>query len=220
MLKRLTIAIFMAILSTSPIFAKTFSLEAQYGFGAINIPTDGIKLKGTAQEAGLRAIFFTTNFTHEILGKSTFTSSIDDHSSYKYSNWEAEYRFGARMDNDMQKLGMLEGSAYLGLGYESLMRKTTYKSTINYIYLPFGFWGEDSAGTSGLKVRYGLNFKAMLFDDSSGGFDWDFLLGGKVYAGIAYSFGGVMDIFAQAYYSYNIPVKSTHTYGIEAGFKF
>lgn len=233
MLKKLIIA----ILVTSPIFAKTFSLEALYGFGIVNIPTAQGKLDGNAQDGGIRAIFFTDNFTHEVLGRATFTSSVKTNGLHqqlqsllgrtpfasgvkannlasKYTTWEAEYRFGSRMDSDMAKLGMLAGSAYLGLGYQSLMTK------INYIYMPFGFWGEDDAGVSGLKMRYGLNFKAMFFDDSTGKFKWDFLLGGKVYAGVGYSLGNVVDIFGQLFFTYNAPIKKLKIYGIEAGIQF
>lgn len=217
MLKKLIIA----ILLTSPIFAKTFSLEALYGFGLVNIPTEQGKLDGNAQDGGIRAIFFTDNFTHEVLGRATFTSSVKANSlASKYTTWEAEYRFGSRMDDDMAKLGMLTGSAYLGLGYQSLMTKVSSKKTTDYIYMPFGFWGEDDAGASGLKIRYGLNFKAMFFDDSKGKFKWNFLLGGKVYAGVGYSLGNVVDIFGQLFFTYNAPVKRLKIYGIEAGIQF
>ncbi|RDU57888.1 hypothetical protein [Helicobacter sp. MIT 99-5507] len=218
MLKKLIIA----ILVTSPIFAKTFSLEALYGFGFVNTPTAQGKLNGNAQDGGIRAIFFTDNFTHEIAGRYTFASNVKvNNLASKYNTWEAEYRFGTRMDNDMAKLGMLLGSAYLGLGYQSFMTTVNnIKNTTNYIYLPFGFWGEDDAGANNFKVRYGLNLKAMLFDNSNNGFRWKFLLGGKVYAGAAYSFGNVMDIFAQLFFTYNAPIKNLKIYGIEAGIQF
>ena len=218
MLKKLIIA----ILVTSPIFAKTFNLEALYGFGFVNIPTAQGKLDGNAQDAGIRAIFFTDNFTHEVLGRYTFASNVKvNNLSAKYNTWEAEYRFGTRMDNDMAKLGMLAGSAYLGLGYQSFMTKiSNIKTTTNYIYLPFGFWGEDEAGSSSFKVRYGLNFKAILFNDTQNGFKWDFLLGGKAYVGAGYSFGNVMDLFAQLFFTYNAPIKNLKMYGIEAGIQF
>ena len=214
----------IAILLTSPIFAKTFNLEALYGYGYESTPTEFGKLKGSSHSGALRAIFFTENFAHEVLGRYTFSPSAKiDNEKAKYNTWEAEYRFGYRMDNDMAKLGMLSGSAYLGLGYQSWTLKDTIsndKYTTNYIYLPFGFWGEDAIGESGFKTRYGLNFKAMLFDDSTDKFKWDFLLGGKVYAGVGYSFGGVMDIFAQAFFTYNTPIKNLKMYGVEAGIQF
>lgn len=210
--------ILIIMIISSPMFAKTFNLEALYGFGWLNTPQ-----KGTIQEGGLRAIFFTENFTHEILGRMTFGSNtkVGDITS-KYGGWEAEYRFGARMDNDMAKLGMLSGSAYLGLGYQSVVQNITNKHTIDYIYLPFGFWGEDSTGTEGLKIRYGLNFKALFFNNNNEkqNFKYDFLIGGKVYGGVGYSMGGVVDIFAQVFFTYNAPVKNLKHWGIEAGLQF
>lgn len=219
MLKKLIVAILM---TSSILSAKTFNLEALYGFKWVNTPTGFGKAKGTAQDGGLRAIFFTENFTHEVLGRYTFMSDIKiGNIDAKYNTWEAEYRFGSRMDNDMAELGMLSGSAYLGLGYQSLITKISgSKTTINYIYLPFGFWGEDGAGLDGLKIRYGLNFKAMFFDDRKGSFKYDFLLGGKVYAGVGYSLGNVVDVFGQLFFTYNAPIKNLKMYGFEAGLQF
>lgn len=223
MLKKIIVA---TLISSSILFAKTFSLEALYGYSSINLPHENGKINGTIQEGGLRAIFFTDNFTHEILGRTSFAPNTNIKTgntkiATKYSNWEAEYRFGNRMDNDMAKLGMLSGSAYLGLGYQSLMTKIeNTKQTINYIYLPFGFWGEDDSGIDALKIRYGLNFKALFFNDSTGSFKYDFLVGGKVYAGAGYSLGGAVDIFGQLFFIYNAPIKNYKAYGIEAGFQF
>lgn len=212
--------------SGNPI-SKTFNLEALYGYTWLNHPQ-----KGNLHEAGVRAIFFSENFSHEILGRASFASSTKK-SGYdtKYSGWEAEYRFGARMDNDMAALGMLSGSAYLGVGYQSVTQKyTSYKLTTQHIYMPFGFWGEDSTSVDGLKVRYGLNFKAVFFNDNNATIDangaskqkleFDFLLGGKIYAGVGYSIGGVMDIFLQAFFSYNAPFKNFRQYGLEVGVQF
>ncbi|RAX54682.1 hypothetical protein CCY99_02660 [Helicobacter sp. 16-1353] len=215
MLKKLLIVM---MISSPMLFAKTFNLEALYGFGWLNTPQ-----KGTIQEGGLRAIFYTENFTHEVLGRMTFGSNtkVNDVKA-KYSGWEAEYRFGARMDEDMAKLGMLAGSAYLGLGYQSVVQSVINKTTTNYIYLPFGFWGEDSSGLENLKIRYGLNFKAMFFNDNNDKqkLKWDFLLGGKVYAGVGYNIGNVVDIFAQLFFTYNAPIKNLKHWGLEAGLQF
>lgn len=206
------------IISSPMMFAKTFNLEALYGFGWLNVPQ-----KGTIQEGALRAIFFTENFTHEVLGRATFGSNTKkEESKAKYSGWEAEYRFGARMDNDMASLGMLTGSAYLGLGYQSVTRNEASKLTTNYVYLPFGFWGEDSSGVDNLNIRYGLNFKAIFFNDdnSSGKLKYNFLLGGKVYGGIGYNISDFVDIFAQLFFTYNAPIKNLKHYGIEVGVQF
>lgn len=227
MLKK--IIIFLTLSSTI-LFGKTFNLEALYGFGWAHIPK-----KTTIQEGSLRAIFFTDNFTHEVLGKASFGANTIINNMYKvkYSGWEAEYRFGTRMDNDMKELGMVTGSAYLGLGYQSIIRNVSIatplpvpfgnsKITQNYIYMPFGFWGEDSSGVDNLKIRYGVNFKAIFFDDNNDKkeFKYNFLLGGKLYAGAGYSISGIVDIFAQAFFSYNAPIKNIRHYGIEAGIQF
>lgn len=223
MLKKIIVA---TLIFSSFIFAKTFSLEALYGYAAVDMPNNQNKLSGTIQDGGLRAIFFTDNFTHEVLGRATFTSDVNikaagNKIAAKYTNWEAEYRFGSRMDSDMAKLGMLLGSAYLGIGYQSLTTSiSNIKNTINYIYLPFGFWGEDESGLENLKIRYGLNLKAIFFDDSKDKFKYNFLLGGKVYAGVGYAIGGAVDIFGQLFFSYNAPVKNYKSYGAEVGLQF
>ncbi len=223
MLKKIIVA---TLISSSFLFAKTFSLEALYSYAEINTPNNQGKLNGTIQDGGLRAIFFTDHFTHEILGRAAFASDVNikaasEKIAAKYTNWEAEYRFGSRMDNDMAKLGMLSGSAYLGLGYQSLTTKiNNIKTTINYIYLPFGFWGEDESGLKNLKIRYGLNLKAIFFDDAKEKFNYNFLLGGKVYAGIGYAIGGAVDIFGQLFFTYNAPIKNYKSYGAEVGLQF
>ena len=94
------------------------------------------------------------------------------------------------------------------------------KTTINYIYLPFGFWGEDESGLKNLKIRYGLNLKAIFFDDAKEKFNYNFLLGGKVYAGIGYAIGGAVDIFGQLFFTYNAPIKNYKSYGAEVGLQF
>lgn len=215
MLKKILIS---TLLFSSISFAKSFGLEALYGYGWLNHPQ-----KGTIQEGGLRAMFFSEGFVHEVLGRATFGSNTKvSNVAVDYSGWEAEYRFGARMDGDMAKFGMLSGSAYLGLGYQSVTQKVLTKNTNGFIYLPFGFWGEDTSGVDSLKIRYGLNFKAIFFNDINVDkkFKFDFLLGGKVYAGVAYNIGGAADIFLQAFFAYNAPVKNFRHYGLEAGIQF
>lgn len=234
MKKIIILAALLATFSASSLAAKTFDFEALYGYGWVNQkPT-----KGTEQHAQARAIFYTDNYTHEALFAYNFAANLKANGiSYNGDqSLEAEYRFGSRMDGDatMAKMGMLSGSAYAGLGYRSINVKATAlskKATFHYIYLPFGFWGEDDSGISNLKIRYGLNLRTKLFanDDIAGmaadgsiNQKWRFkmLFGGKVYGGVAYSIGGALDIFAQLFYSYNIPTRSTHNYGFEAGIKF
>ncbi len=217
MFKRLLVIVLLA--SPLSLVAMDFNVEALYGFGYLNKPQ-----KGYLHDGSLRAIFFTESFTHEILGKMIFASDTKkSDNDAKYSGWEAEYRFGVRMDSDMQNLGMLSGSVYIGIGYQNVVQKYLgNKYDTQYIYLPLGFWGEDSSGIDALKIRYGLNFKAIFFsdDNSDQKLKFDFLFGGKVYVGVGYSIGGMMDIIAQVFFEYNAPIKNLQHYGLEVGLQF
>lgn len=211
------------LLSCVALYGKTFSLEALYGINHMRDKHSGSEAKGWVQDIGLRTIFFSDQFAHEILGRYSGFSKMKTETNPgvkdKFEAWEAEYRFGYRMDSDMSALGMLSGSAYLGAGYQNIIKSKHGKRS--YIYMPFGFWGEDYSGVDWLKVRYGLNFKMMFFNkESSKSFKFDFGLGGKVYTGVGFSLGNAMDMFVQVAFKYNEPYSKLITYGLEAGVQF
>lgn len=199
---------------------KSFMIEALYGFGYMNHPQNGYMHEGE-----IHATFLTTDFSHEILGRASFSQKSkvkingNDISS-SYMSYEVEYRFGMRLDNDMNSLGMLFGTIYLGVGYQNVTRKEPSRINTQYIYIPLGFWGEDVLSQN-LSLRYGLNTKFMFLDNSRGNkFKIKVGYGGKVYLGVGYHIGGIMDIFAQAYFSYNAPIRNLRQYGLEVGLKF
>lgn len=211
MIRRILI---IALIPLSLLFSKDFSIEALYGFSGLEYSPS----KGTVNEGALRVIILTEEFAHELLGKYSGLSNMNDKS--KFEGWGAEYRFGYRMDKEMASLGMLLGSAYLGLGYQSILSSAQGQS--DYIYLPFGFWGEDSTDIDWMKVRYGINFKTIFFVSKGmkKDFKFDFGFGGKVYLGVGFNIGDVVDIFTQGFFSYNEPTSKFMQYGIEAGLQF
>lgn len=211
MIKKILIA---ALIPLSFLFSKDFSIEALYGFSGLEYSPQ----KGTINEGGLRVIILTENFANELVGRYSGLSNMNN--KEKFEGWEAEYRFGYRMDQEMASLGMLFGSAYMGLGYQNILASS--QGVSDYIYIPFGFWGEDATDIDWIKIRYGLNFKTILFVSKGvkKDFKFDFGFGGKVYLGVGFNISDVVDIFAQGFFLYNAPASKFMQYGIEAGLQF
>lgn len=237
MKKSLLFLCFAFILSAEPLLnleniygkpPKNFMIEALYGFGEMNHP-----MQGYIHEAKIHGMILTPTYTHELLGRFGFSqNNLKAHKTIpaKYNSYEVEYRFGMRMDNEMSQLGMIFGTVYIGLGYNNVgMRVSSNpKETLHSVYIPIGFWGEDSM-MGDFKLRYGINAKLSFLDnvDKNGDvikgmkfFGGKAYVCGRVYMGIAYSIEQTVDIFAQAYFSYNAPIKNLRQYGIEVGLKY
>ncbi|RDU64702.1 hypothetical protein [Helicobacter sp. MIT 14-3879] len=205
---------------------KSVYLEVLYGFGYINNPQQGY-----IHDAALRGIFLTQDIIHEILARGAFSQKAKfNKEPSKYTSYEAEYRLGMRLDNQFQSMGMIVGSIYLGVGYQNVTQRVIEKRNTHYIYIPIGFWGEDSinddisksGNLSNLKLRYGINTKIIFLDNDNEqkNFKGKFLFGGRTYLGIAYNISNVADIFAQGYFAYNAPIKNLRQYGLEVGVQF
>ncbi len=207
--------------------SKIVYLEALYGFGAMNFPQNGF-----IHEVQARAIFPTTDLTHELLVRGSFSQKTKSHNEpSKFTSYEAEYRLGMRMDEQLSSMGMILGSAYIGIGYQNVSQKYTARPNDNrsahFLYIPIGFWGEDSFGEgdgimSSFKMRYGINTKMLFMDsyNSEKKLKGHFLFGGKIYLGLGYRVADVLDLFVQAYFQYNAPIKNLRQYGFEAGLQF
>lgn len=203
---------------------KMAYLEIMYGFGAMNFPQNGY-----IHEAQLRAFFPMTSVIHEVLARGTFSQNTKSHNTpAKYTGYEAEYRLGMRMDGQFDSMGMIIGSAYVGLGYQNLIQKFQHgRKNSHFLYIPLGFWGEDTMGESSgimalFKLRYGINTK-MIFMDSYNNDEklkGHFLFGGKIYLGVGVKMAEILDIFAQAYFQYGVPIRNTRIYGVEMGLQF
>lgn len=204
---------------------KVVYLEAMYGFGEMNFPQ-----KGFIHEAQIRAIFPTTSAIHELLVRGSFSQNTKSHNiDSKYTSYEAEYRLGMRMDSQFESMGMILGSAYVGLGYQNVRQSfgDLRPHNAHFLYIPIGFWGEDSMSDLGsfmanFKLRYGILTKMMFVDsyNDEGKLKGHFLFGGKVYLGIAYNIANVVDIFAQGYFQYGTPIRNLRQYGLEVGLQF
>lgn len=205
---------------------KVVYLEALYGFGEMNYPQ-----KGFIHEAQLRAIFPTTSAMHELLARGTFSQNTKSHDiDAKYRGYEVEYRLGMRMDSQFESMGMVLGSAYIGLGYQNVVQSysdSRPRRNMHFLYIPVGFWGEDSMSDWGsfmanFKMRYGILTKMMFVDtnNSENKLKGHFLFGGKVYLGLAYKIADVVDIFAQGYFQYGTPIRNLRQYGLEVGIQF
>lgn len=203
---------------------KSAYLEIMYGFGVMNFPQNGY-----IHEAQLRAFFPTSGIMHEILARGTLSQNTKSHKiPSKYQGYEAEYRVGMRMDGQFDNMGMIIGSAYIGLGYQNLIQKFQHeRRNSHFLYLPIGFWGEDTMGEGGgfmaiFKLRYGINTKMIFVDNYNNDekLKGHFLFGGKIYLGVGVKVVDILDIFAQAYFQYGVPIRNTRIYGIEAGLQF
>lgn len=204
---------------------KIVFLEAMYGFGAMFHPQKDIYL----HEAQVRAFFPTDGIIHEILARGTFSQNINKNIKQQYNGWEAEYRIGMRMDEQFSSMGMIVGSAYIGLGYQSVMQseRGAPKTDSHFLYIPIGFWGEDtlcdgSSVCQMLTMRYGINTKMIVASNNNAQrkFKGDFLFGGKIYLGVGVKVAEMLSIFAQGYFQYNAPIKNTKIWGFEAGVQF
>lgn len=228
MLKRI---ILVAIFALLPLFAKdsldynkiskVFYLEALYGFGEMNHP-----IKGFIHEAQLRAIFPTMEYIHEIVARGAFSQKGKSHDfNAKYNSYEVAYHFGMRLDGQFEDMGMVLGSAYIGLGYQNATKITETsprtKNNTQHLYIPIGFWGEDYMVDS-LKLRYGINTKMIFMDNNNAQkkFKAKFLYGGRVYLGVGYTVAQMVDIVAQGYFQYNAPIRNLRQYGLEVGVQF
>lgn len=221
----LSIALLYANKPTNKI-DKVVYLELMYGFGAMNSPQDVY-----LHEAQARIFFPTQSIIHELLARGTFSQNTkSDKKPSKYDGWESEYRLGMRMDGQFESMGMLMGSVYAGIGYQNVMRsfETSHtKENLHFLYIPIGFWGEDTMCDGGdvcamLTMRYGINTKMIVASNNNAQrkFKGDFLFGGKIYLGIGVKVAEIVDIFAQAYFQYNAPIKNTKIWGFEAGVQF
>lgn len=205
---------------------KVVYLEALYGFGEMNFPQ-----KGFIHEAQIRAIFPTTSAIHELLVRGSFSQNAKSHDiNSKYTSYEAEYRLGMRMDSQFESMGMVLGSAYIGLGYQNVAQSfgdSRPRRNAHFLYIPVGFWGEDSMSEmasfmANFKMRYGIITKMMFVDsyNDEGKLKGHFLFGGKVYLGFAYKIAEIVDIFAQGYFQYGTPIRNLRQYGLEVGMQF
>lgn len=205
---------------------KVVYLEALYGFGEMNFPQ-----KGFIHEAQLRAIFPTNSAMHELLARGTFSQDAKSHNTpSKYTGYEVEYRLGMRMDKQFESMGMVLGSAYIGLGYQNVVQSysdSRPRTTSHFLYFPIGFWGEDSMGEysaslKDLKLRYGILTKMTFVDNynAEGKLKGHFLFGGKIYLGLGYRIAEIVDIFAQGYFQYGTPIRNLRQYGLEVGIQF
>lgn len=205
---------------------KVVYLEALYGFGEMNFPQ-----KGFIHEAQIRAIFPTTSAIHELLVRGSFLQNAKSRNiNSKYTSYEAEYRLGMRMDSQFESMGMVLGSAYIGLGYQNVAQSfgdSRPRRNAHFLYIPVGFWGEDSMGEmasfmANFKMRYGIITKMMFVDsyNEEGKLKGHFLFGGKVYLGFAYKIAEIVDIFAQGYFQYGAPIRNLRQYGLEVGLQF
>lgn len=205
---------------------KVVYLEALYGFGEMNFPQ-----KGFIHEAQIRAIFPTTSAIHELLVRGSFSQNAKSHNiNSKYTSYEAEYRLGMRMDSQFESMGMVLGSAYIGLGYQNVAQSfgdSRPRRNAHFLYIPVGFWGEDSMSEmasfmANFKMRYGIITKMMFVDsyNEEGKLKGHFLFGGKVYLGFAYKIAEIVDIFAQGYFQYGTPIRNLRQYGLEVGIQF
>lgn len=200
---------------------KSFYLEALYGFGYMNHPQQVY-----IHDAEIRPIFLTDNYIQEVVLSGEFSQKVKkDDPDTKYISYDAEYRFGMRLDNQLDNMGMIMGSIYFGLGYQNITQKLpTSNTNSHYLYIPVGFWGEDTLSDTitDFRLRYGILTKIMFAnnDNIERKFKFSFLYGGKVYLGIAYNFSNTMEIFVQGYFQYNAPIKNLRQYGLEVGFQF
>lgn len=200
---------------------KSFYLEGLYGFGYMNHPQQVY-----IHDAQLRPIFLTDDYIHEILLNGSFSQKAKkDNPDTKYTSYAAEYHFGMRMDNQFDNMGMIMGSIYIGLGYQYVMQTVNAsKTNAQYLYIPIGFWGEDTLSDTitDFRLRYGILTQMILAnnDNINHKFKFNFLYGGKVYLGIAYNFSNVAEIFVQGYFKYNTPIKNLRQYGLEVGLQF
>lgn len=231
MKKLLLITAFLSLnaLSAAPQIIKVDKvvyLEALYGFGEMNFPQ-----KGFIHEAQIRAIFPTTSAIHELLVRGSFSQNTKSHDiNSKYTSYEAEYRLGMRMDSQFESMGMVLGSAYIGLGYQNVAQSfgdSRPRRNAHFLYIPVGFWGEDSMSEmasfmASFKMRYGIITKMMFVDsyNDEGKLKGHFLFGGKVYLGFAYKIAEIVDIFAQGYFQYGTPIRNLRQYGLEVGMQF
>lgn len=217
MLKRLLIITLLPL----TLFSKDYNLELIYGFGYLSYGNkNSTTPKGYVQDIGIKATIFSNNFANELVGKYTGFSNVKNKTDrYYHSGWEAEYRFGYTMEEEMKYLDMIMGNAYLGIGYQQFLQ--SYYGKMDFIYMPFGFWTEDRTDIEWIKVRSGINFKLMFFNrENNGPFKYKFNLGGKIYAGTGFVVSPFMDIFVQGYFIYNTPVNNIIQTGIEAGIQF
>lgn len=205
---------------------KVAYLELMYGFGVMNHPQNVY-----LHEAQVRVFFPTDSIIHELLARGTFSQNVKSNNiPSKYNGYEAEYRLGMRMDGQFDSMGMLIGSAYLGIGYQNLIQSfkdSRGKENMHFLYIPIGFWGEDTMCDSGgicsmLTMRYGINTKMIVADNNNAQkkFKGHFLFGGKIYLGVGIKVAEIMDIFAQAYFQYGVPIRNTRIWGLEAGLQF
>lgn len=200
---------------------KSFYLEALYGFGYMNHPQQGY-----IHDVELRPIFLMQDYVHEVVLRGSFSQKTKQHNTpSSYNSYEAEYRLGMRMDNRFDNMGMIMGSVYFGLGYQNVTQKLeSAKSNAHYIYIPIGFWGEDTLTDTitDFRLRYGILTKMILAssDNADRKIKFSFLYGGKVYLGLAYNISNTMEIFAQGYFQYNAPIRNLRQYGLEVGFQF
>lgn len=218
----------IALLYANPVkkIDKVAYLELMYGFGAMNHPQDAY-----LHEAQARIFFPTNDIIHELLARGTFSQGAKSHKiPSKYNGWETEYRLGMRMDGQFESMGMIMGSVYTGLGYQNLMQSfgdARGKENLHFLYIPIGFWGEDTLCDGGdicsmLTMRYGITTKMIVASNNNAQkkFKGDFLFGGKIYLGVGVKVAEIMDIFAQAYFQYNTPIKYTRIWGLEVGVQF
>lgn len=221
----LALAIALASAKAPVKIDKIVFLEAMYGFGAMFHPQKDIYL----HEAQVRAFFPTQGIIHEILARGTFSQNINKNIKQQYNGWEAEYRIGMRMDEQFSSMGMIVGSAYIGLGYQNVMQseRGAPKTNSHFLYFPIGFWGEDTVCDSGsvcsmLKLRYGINTKMIFVDNYNAEqkLKGHFMFGGKIYLGLGVKLAEMVDIFAQGYFQYNAPIRNTKIWGFEAGVQF
>lgn len=217
MFKKLLIIILLPL----ALFSKDYNLELLYGFGYFSYGNkNSVAPKGYAQDIGIKATIFSNNFANELVGRYTGFSNIKNKTDkYNHSGWEAEYRFGYTMQEEMKYLDMLMGNAYVGVGYQQFLQ--SYYGKVDFIYMPFGFWTEDKTNIEWLKIRSGINFKLMFFSkENNNAFKYRFNIGGKIYVGAGFALSQFMDIFLQGYFVYNTPINNIMQAGIETGVQF
>lgn len=200
---------------------KDYNLELLYGFGYLNYDSrSGAIPKGYVHDIGIKATIFSDSFANELVGRYTGFSNIKNKTNkYEHSGWEAEYRFGYTMQEEMKYLDMVMGNAYVGVGYQQFLQ--SYRGRMDFIYMPFGFWTEDKTDIEWIKVRSGINFKLMFFSkENNEKFKYRFNIGGKLYAGVGFVVSPFMDVFLQGYFIYNTPINNIMQGGIETGIQF
>ena len=232
MFKRLSVIVLLPLV----LLSKDYNIEFLYGFGYLEYGNkSNIVPKGYIQDIGIRATIFSNNFANELVGRYTGFSNIKSQiGRYTHSGWEAEYRFGYTMQEEMKYLDMIMGNAYVGVGYQQALQSYSGSVVVggqqslqndrrkmDFIYMPFGFWAEDKTDIKWLKIRSGINFKLMFFNkENNNAFKYYFNFGGKIYAGAGFVLSPFMDIFLQGYFIYNTPIDNIMQAGIETGIQF